>query len=395
MPRRSSGVLPSRTEGNRPPPPTSPLSFPPMDHISALPDDAVTRIFSYLPFKDVVKTSALSRRWQYTWRTTTPHLKFDGLWHRNHEASPSGFQSLVDSVLRQCTSPTVKKFHITHFKYSKANDPKLEHWLRIAEECRVEDLRLWLSSLWLSTDFGSTYVLPQFLFCSNWLVRLEVSLCCFSLGTAIKWPRLKVLLMERVKLSDDILGRIFRGSAVLESLELRGCWGMKNIVIDSTSVKDLLLIGGSFSNLGKIRAPRLLSLCVSGTWDPPEGRRDISLDDVSSLVEAKLDFVIPTGWPVAKRMCRYLLKELLEKLRGVPTITIGGWCLQIMSHLEMEGVPVSKCQNLILHAPVCQGDLPMIAYMLRSSQCLEKLVIHLPRLEVCSFAMIFSVCFLC
>ncbi|KAI6684381.1 hypothetical protein NL676_030294, partial [Syzygium grande] len=30
---------------------------------------------------------------------------------------------------------------------------------------------------------------------------------------------------------------------------------------------------------------------------------------------------------------RDLLKELLEKLRGVSTISIGGWCLQILSAL--------------------------------------------------------------
>ncbi|KAI6684379.1 hypothetical protein NL676_030292, partial [Syzygium grande] len=50
-----------------------------------------------------------------------------------------------------------------------------------------------------------------------------------------------------------------------------------------------------------------------------------------------------------------------------------------LSTLEMEGAlcPLSKCQNLILHTPVSQLELPGIAYMLRSSQCLEKLVIHL------------------
>ncbi|XP_056171830.1 F-box/LRR-repeat protein At5g02910-like [Syzygium oleosum] len=347
-----------------------------MDHISALPKDVITRIFSFLPFKDVVKTSALSRGWRYTWTTTTPHLEFDGLWHRNHEASPSGFQSLVDSVLRQCASAPVTKFHITHF--SEADGPNLDLWLRFAEEHRVEDLRLRL----IAISDGLRYKPPLFLYCLSRLVRLEVSACCFWLkgATTISWPLLKVLSMEDVELSDDILGSILNGSPVLESLTLAWFRGVKNIVIDSsTSVKDLLLIGGSFSELEKIRAPHLLSLCVSGTWYPPKGLRGISLDDISSLVEAKLDFVIPTAWPGAKRMYRYLLKELLEKLRGVPTITIGGWCLQIMSHLEMEGVPspLSKCQNLIPEAPVSQLNLPGIAYMLRSSPCLEKLVIHL------------------
>ncbi|KAI6668865.1 hypothetical protein NL676_007087 [Syzygium grande] len=66
---------------------------------------------------------------------------------------------------------------------------------------------------------------------------------------------------------------------------------------------------------------------------------------------------------------------------------MGNWCLQTLSHLESEGVPspLSKCQNLILHAPVSQRDLPGIAYMLRSSPCLEKLVIHLPDLSRSKF----------
>ncbi|KAI6684384.1 hypothetical protein NL676_030297 [Syzygium grande] len=81
------------------------------------------------------------------------------------------------------------------------------------------------------------------------------------------------------------------------------------------------------------------------------------------------------------RMGHGLLRELLEKLCGVSTITIGHWCLQVLSTLEMEGVssPLSKCQNLILRTPFGQFELPGIAYMLRSSQCLEKLVIHLTR----------------
>ncbi|KAI6703060.1 hypothetical protein NL676_012196 [Syzygium grande] len=79
------------------------------------------------------------------------------------------------------------------------------------------------------------------------------------------------------------------------------------------------------------------------------------------------------------RIRREFVKELFEKLRGVRTITVNGWCLQALSVLEMEEAPslLSKCQNLILHAGVSQWDLPGIAYMLRSSHCLEKLDILL------------------
>ncbi|XP_030518318.1 probable F-box protein At1g60180 [Rhodamnia argentea] len=152
------------------------------------------------------------------------------------------------------------------------------------------------------------------------------------------------------------------------------------------------LVGLGFgSYVEKLRAPYLLSLRVIGG-----NRAGLRLDDVSSLVEAELDFSVESWDPNSKG--RDLLRHLLEKLRGVPTITTGGWCLQVLSLLEMDGVPspLSKCQNLILHAPVNQWDLPGIAYMLRSSQCLEKLVIYLTCFPmVCSFAMVFSIRFLC
>ncbi|XP_030477191.2 F-box protein At5g03100-like [Syzygium oleosum] len=347
----SGGDRPNRTKRNRPPSPMSPR-----DLISDLPDAVIHHIFSFLPLRDVVKTSVLSKRWQSAWTTTT-HLVFDGTYS-------SDFPSLVDSVLIRCRSPAVKRFHITRFRYDEALRPKLDLWLRFAEGCGVEDLRF------AQREFF--YKLPRFLYCLSRLVCLEVRGCCFSLGTAVRWPCLKVLSIRYAEMGDDILEGIVRGSPVLESLELHNCRSIKNIVIDSTSVKELILVNGWLSNFEKIWAPHLLSLRVLGVWHL---RSVFRLDDVSSLVEAKLDFSVSSD-----RIGRDLFK-VLEKLCGVSTITIGGWCLQVLSTLEMEGVssPLSKCQNLILRAPVSQCELPGIAYMLRSSQCLEKLVIHLTR----------------
>ncbi|XP_056159954.1 putative F-box/LRR-repeat protein At3g18150 [Syzygium oleosum] len=170
------------------------------------------------------------------------------------------------------------------------------------------------------------------------------------------------------------------------------CGGVKNIVIDSTSVKELKLVKGHrLSDSETIWAPHLLSLRVSGIWRLGSVFR---LDDVSSLVEAELDFVVRGD------KSRDLIKELLEKLHGVSTITIGSWCLEVMSALEMEGVPspLSKCQNLILRTTVSQRNLPGIAYMLRSSQCMEKLVIDLTDFRIFKvyyFSILFSVRILC
>jgi len=169
--RKSSGDRPNRTDKTNPPLPP-PLS--PRDLISALPDAVIHRIFSFLPLQDVVKTSVLSKRWRPTWTTATD-LVFNGEILARLR-STLDFSSLIDSVLIQCISPTVKRFHVTGFKYEKAHRPKFDLWLRFAEGRRVEDLSLLLVP---TTKPPTPYILPQFLYCWSWLVRLEVSVCCF------------------------------------------------------------------------------------------------------------------------------------------------------------------------------------------------------------------------
>ncbi|KAL3749780.1 hypothetical protein ACJRO7_010838 [Eucalyptus globulus] len=300
--RGSSGDRPNRHKRRRPPPPSS-------DLISALPDAVIHHIFSFLPLKDVVKTSVLSKRWRSTWTTTT-HLVFHYVRPRDIKRWPS----LIESVMLRCASPQVKRLHII---YKEADSPKVDDWLRFAEERRVEDLFLCLCN-----PLKGLYKLPEFLYRLSRLVRLEVVNCCFSLGTTIRWPCLKVLVIGSAELSDDILEGIVRGSPVLESLELCGFSGVKNIIIDSRSVKELVIQFPKFDNMGKIWAPHLLSLRVSKVWDSHSMFR---LDEISSLVEAELDFFMCGD----KRTHRDLLKEFFEELRGVSTITMGGWCLQV------------------------------------------------------------------
>lgn len=298
--RGSSGDRPNRHKRRRLPPSS--------DLISALPDDMIRHIFSFLPIKDVVKTSVLSTCWRSTWTTTT-HLVFRYVRPRDHKRWPS----IIESVMHRCTSEQVKRLHII---YKEADSPEVDDWLSFAEKRRVEDLFLCFCN-----PLKGFYELPEFLNRLSRVVRLEV-VNCFSLGTTVRWPCLKVLVIGLVELSDDILEGIVRGSPVLESLKLLDCSGMKNIIIDSRSVKELVLHSPKFDNMGKIWAPHLLSLRVLQMWD---SHSMFTLDEISSLVEAELDFSMCGD----KRTHRDLLKEFFEKLRGVSTITMGGWCLQV------------------------------------------------------------------
>ncbi|KAI6668856.1 hypothetical protein NL676_007078 [Syzygium grande] len=158
--RRPSGDRPNRTGGS-PPPPPPPSS--PGDLIGALPDAVIHRIFSFLPLGDVVRTSALSKRWRSTWTAVTD-LVFDGGEIEGRRRSTLGVSSIVDSVLSQCTSATLRRFPVTGFDYDEADSPKVDCWLRFAAERRVEDLYLRLSC---SPCF---YILLAFSYCLSWWV---------------------------------------------------------------------------------------------------------------------------------------------------------------------------------------------------------------------------------
>ncbi|XP_039169721.1 F-box/LRR-repeat protein At3g03360-like [Eucalyptus grandis] len=318
--KRRRILLSPESSRDRPPPPSSPR-----DLISALPDHAIRDIFSHLPIEDVVRTSVLSKRWRYRWRTVTTNLVFNRVRPHHRRTRSLDFRCIVDSVLSQHTSTlALKKFHVNGFCcYDEADSPKLKEWLRFAEQRHVEDLRLEVDSL------ECMFILPQFLFCLSSLVRLQVSRCRFSLGaTSINLPRLKVLSMSNVNLSDNILASILKGSPVLESLELGRCVDLNNIIINSTSVKHLFLSITNFFDLRRIRAPHLLRLRIAGTCSCSKGAEHMSLEDISSLVEADLNFEILPRVHGDNRMACDLLKKFLERLPRVSTIIIGDWCLQ-------------------------------------------------------------------
>ncbi|CAL9217043.1 unnamed protein product, partial [Arabidopsis halleri] len=105
------------------------------DRISSLPDHLVAKIVSYLGIKDSIKTSVLSKRWEFVWLTVV------GLDLKNCDFPPNGIASKM----------VVKKYlefnrglHMQYFKVYYDDDTvrtnKFVEWIATAVHRGVQHL---------------------------------------------------------------------------------------------------------------------------------------------------------------------------------------------------------------------------------------------------------------
>ncbi|KAK3431622.1 hypothetical protein EUGRSUZ_E03429 [Eucalyptus grandis] len=356
-----------------------------VDYISQLPDAIIFHIFSFLTTKDTIKTSVLSKQWRSTW-TSNQYMSFS--LPPGGSQKSKGFIAFVDSVLSRYTAKKLKRFLFdapcpASMRFSLGWWPQLaverdveevaaslDRWLQFAVEHDVEEV-----SVTLNNHRHKIYALPQILFSCKTLVSLRISRCCFSVFGTVNWCSLKILRIELAELNDDGMMRVLSGSPVLELLELKRCVGVKHIIVESKSFRELVIDSHEFygqASMLKISAPHLLKLCLLGKSRGGEFR----LDEVSSLIEAELNFEMLDE--VKARAD--LLKGLLERLHNVTKLVMGSWCLQALSLMEARDMflPSLKCRHLILLGAAGHEGVPeAIAKILESTRLLEKLFLQM------------------
>ncbi|KAI4371098.1 hypothetical protein MLD38_019367 [Melastoma candidum] len=201
------------------------------DRISALPDAMILHVFSFLEIKDVVKTSALSRRWYSLW-TQTSAVTINAESVRDF--------SYIERFFLQCTSPVIRKLHLLCLLYCAGYNFHL--WIRFAVGRGIEHLCMDLHKEY----WNDYYNLPRALFRCKSLKWLKLRLCEFpSLRNGefmgISWSSLKVLCVHDMKMVDGVIKGVLEGSPLLESLTLETCYGMTNIRIFSKNMKELVI----------------------------------------------------------------------------------------------------------------------------------------------------------
>ncbi|XP_016444914.1 F-box protein At5g03100-like [Nicotiana tabacum] len=346
------------------------------DRLSDLPDAILLHILSMLwnP-KEVVRSSVLSKRWQFLWKSVPISLDFE----TSFGYSEKGIRDFVGSVNRELhywrSFEKIRKFRVSLYTYKKSYIKDIDLWIHFATKvANVEDFTLEIRF------GGDLYEFPQFAYKNTSLRNLDLRGCNLSPPGSVNWSRLVSLSLGDLELTDGIMGEVLSGCPNLECLELDSVSGIHRLEISSVKLRELSI--REYLNELEILAPYIQTLQILGICP------DINLQqrNAASLVTAVLYLTahFEDGEDDLEEECSYF-KELLHSVAHVENLELGPWCIQCLSILELKGwqsQPSSR-KSLKLNVALDQMDFPGICSFLQSSADLETLVVdwysHEPR----------------
>ncbi|XP_058212671.1 F-box/LRR-repeat protein At4g14103-like isoform X1 [Rhododendron vialii] len=262
-----------------------------MDVISSFSDNVLHHILSFLSTEDSIRTSILSRRWQYLW-TSISDINLDDIsWSKDIDKIKDQcpmchrFSDFVDRVLLLHDASDIRRLHLNIL--DPVNSSRLNSWISAAIRHNVQELDLDL-------PVRTRFLLPCCLFtCESLLVLKLFMQCVLKPPSFIYLSSLKTLVFDNLTFSDDeSTQHLFSNCPVLQELALMNC-GWKNIKTLTISVPtlkrltiedDRSLWADALSCAVKVHAPNLICLKFTSTL-----KGHFHLCGISSLVNASID----------------------------------------------------------------------------------------------------------
>ncbi|KAI3913205.1 hypothetical protein MKW98_007221 [Papaver atlanticum] len=227
------------------------------DRISELPDPLLGHILSFLPFKNIVATSVLAKRWRFIWNSV-PILKITH-WlstdpTKDRDLQIKLFVNFMDRMFVLRDLSTIKYFYL--FSYYIKDDYIINSWISAVIRRKVEEIHLLLPHWGVYTPF----LIPSSLFTCESLVTLRMSVpVVLNLPRSVHFPKLKLLTLQHVRIKDKyFIERLLSNCPVLEELGLESCrWdGIADLCIASPTLKRLSITKPPCGEIN-INAPRL------------------------------------------------------------------------------------------------------------------------------------------
>ncbi|WCJ41321.1 F-box/RNI-like/FBD-like domains-containing protein [Euphorbia peplus] len=197
-----------------------------LDRISDLPRNVIDLILCFLPFKDAVKTSALSKNWKEKWHTL-PHVIIDeDMFHKNYFRKLEG---VVNDVLAKHKGK-IAKFSV----FVEVKDYfHVKSWI-----CRLrqKDIR----ELFLLYRRGNRHLneVPSILFSCQQLRKLGLRHCVLKPPRSFqRFTCLISLELNKVELEIDAFEKLISSCPLLEQLILRKLVCVDHFQIDVPKLK--------------------------------------------------------------------------------------------------------------------------------------------------------------
>lgn len=241
---------------------------------------------SLLPLKEAAATSVLSRPWQHVWKYTTT-LNFqdiDFYVGGNMTLFKSQEQNLrdqisrtyvnwVDGVLKQHRGQNIAQFKAFFF-LNNSSTSSIDKWIEFAMEKRVEVLELHLITQ-ISYNTEDDYTFPHKL-----LGLQNIP----SLHSCLGFKSLKVLFLQHVGVTEEVLDTFFWNCPVLERLSLIAAKSLVNLRVVGPSIKLKYLVISVCYDLESIEIceANIVSFTYRGHWI------NLLLRNVPMLVEVDM-----------------------------------------------------------------------------------------------------------
>ncbi|CAN1264250.1 F-box/FBD/LRR-repeat protein At1g13570 [Linum perenne] len=328
--------------------------------ISKLPHNVLDRILTFLPIKEAARTSVLSSKWRYQWRSI-PHLVFDAdfaTFPKPDEGNKVMLQIYKALLVHQ---GPIHRFELA----IPGMDcyPQIDQLIPYLSTKSVKELTV-LSTLTIfsSQDYFSE-VLPSSVFSILDLNILKLQRYQFVVppGSMVGFSKLTLLELKEVDIPDnyDFFGTLLPHCPLLEELRVFDCTSTIEPLFESASLK-ALFFHSCFKTICFKDTSRLsvLSVVDTGVYDPDMVALFAALPALKQL-ELGIELLlflsnghVPYKLPAASLTNLEVLeipRLLLDSLPEARVLV----CL-IMSSPNLRRLTIVRLEEFSIH--ICHGD---------------------------------------